>query len=293
MDFLTTNQFKVVGRLVSQNLQHNQSKTGKGGFISGNATVVANLDGKNNEFEISFFANQTTADGKESQLYVSYSKMGELVGKKVEITGSMRESRFWSSNANQMVSSQQLSGRFIRGVSETTADEGSFSMGGFVVDSLKEKTNKDGQVYRYDLALGQSNYKGDNMSKFVLHVNPSDMDIKMGVEKYQIGQTVEVHGILRFYVNQTTVEQKNEGGFGAPIVRTYVNKQHNFFITSGTAAIVDTAKGMYPSDVIRTLVGAYKARDVELAEKSKSSQPSESSVVEEETKVSSRQTSLI
>lgn len=291
MDVLTKNSFKVVGKLVSQDLKTGQKKDGKGGFISGKVVVLSVLDGKNNEFEISFYANQSTKDGKDSQLFTSYSKLGELVGKKVEITGDIRESRFWSANANQMVSSQQLSGRFVRGVSETTTDEGSFELGGFVVEGIKEKTNKDGDVYRYDMTLGQSNYKGDNMSRFVLHVNPVDVEIKRGVEGYNVGQTVEVYGNLRFYVTRTEVEQKNEGGFGTPIVRTYVNKQHNFFITGGTAAIVDAAKGMYPSDVIRSLVSAYKARDVELANSAKSSD--DGAAVEEDTKVSFRQSSLI
>jgi len=291
MDFLTKNTFKVVGKLVSQDLKVGQRKDGKGGFISGNAVVVANLDGRDNEFEISFFTNQSTKDGKESQLFTSYSKLADLVGKKIEVTGDIRESRFWSSNASQMVSSQKLSGRFVRGVSETTADEGSFELGGFVVDVLKEKANKDGDIYRYDLTLGQANYKGDNMSRFVVHVNPADIEIKKGVEQYNVGQTVEVYGNLRFIVSKTEVEQKNEGGFGTPIIRTYVNKQHNFFITGGTAAIVDAAKGMYPSEVIRTLVGAYKARDTELMNAAKSSDSAPA--VEEETKVSFRQNSLI
>lgn len=294
MDFLTKNTFKVVGKLVSQDLKVGQRKDGKGGFISGNAVVVANLDGRENEFEISFFTNQSTKDGKESQLFTSYSKLGDLVGKKIEVSGDIRESRFWSSNANQMVSSQKLSGRFVRGVAETTEDEASFELGGFVVEELVEKKNKDNDVYRYDLTLGQANYKGDNMSRFIVHVNPSAIEIKRGVEQYHVGQTVEVYGDLRFIVTKSTVEQKNEGGFGAPIVRTYVNKQHNFFITGGTAAITDAAKGMYPSDVIRSLVGAYKARDTELMNDAKSSSSSSSaSPVEEETKISFRQNSLI
>lgn len=289
MDLLRTNTFKVVGRLQSQDLKIGNKKSDGSAFISGKAIIVANLGGKSNEFEVSFFTNQKTKDGKESQLFTSYSKLGDLVGKKVEITGDIRESRFFSSNANQMVSAQQLSGRFVRGVSESTADEGSFEMGGFIVETLKEKTNKNNEVYRYDLALGQSNYSGNGMSRFVLHVNPADVDIVNGVKGYQVGQTVSVHGDLRFTVDVVTAEKKNEGGFGEAIVRTFTNKQHNFFITGGTAAIVDAAKGMYPMDVIKTLVAAYKAHDVELAEKGKSS----SVPVEDAPVVTNRQTSLI
>lgn len=293
MELLRTNTFKVVGRLVSQDLKQGNRKDNGAGYISGKATVIANLGGRDNEFEISFFANQLTQDGKESQLFSNYSKLGELVGKKVEITGDIRESRFWSRNANQMVSSQQLNGKFVHGVAESVADEGSFEIGGFVVEELKEKTAKDGSVYRYDLALGQSNYSGTSMSRFVLHVNPADAEIIRGVRNYQVGQTVRVNGDLRFYVEQIQSERKNEGGFGQPVVRVFTNKQHNFYITGGTAAIVDVNDGMYPSDIIRTLVAAYKAHDVELANKAKESAPRAAEPAQEEPKVSFRQTSLI
>lgn len=293
MDLLRTNTFKIVGKLVSQNLKTGNRKDNGAGFISGKAVVVSNLGGKDCEFEVSFFANQSTQNGKDNQLYVSYSKMSELIGKKVEITGDIRENRFYSARTNEMVSAQQLSGRFIRGVAETSADEGSFEVGGFVVESLKEKRNKNNEIYRYDLALGQSNYSGTNMSRLVFHINPSDVEIVKGVSAYQVGQTVSVYGDLRFYVETITTEKANEGGFGAPVVRTYVNRQHNYFITGGTAAIVAADKGMYPSDIIRNLVSAYKARDVELSSKAKESSAESAAVVKEEPKVSFRQTSLI
>lgn len=291
-DLLKQNTFKVVGRLVSQDLKILNKKTDGSGFISGNIIVEANLDGAKNEFEISFYANEKTQDGKVSSLYTQYSKLGELVGKKVEVSGDIRESRFWSSNANQMVSAQKLSGRFVHGVAETTNDDATWELGGFVVEGLKEKTNKDGDIYRYDLTLGQSNYKGDSMSRFVVHINPADAEIVAGVGKYNVGQTVQVNGDLRFTVTETRSERKNEGGFGEPVVRVYTNRQRNFFITGGSAPVTSVENGMYPSEVIRTLVGAYKAADVALADKAKSGNASHE---EEEvtTTVSNKQASLI
>ena len=292
-DLLKQNTFKVVGRLVSQDLKTLNRKDNGAGFISGNIIVEANLGGAKNEFEISFYANEKTQDGKVSTLYTQYSKLGELVGKKIEVTGDMRESRFWSSNANQMVSAQKLNGRFVHGVAETTADEGTWELGGFVVEGLKERTNKDGEIYRYDLTLGQANYKGDSMSRFVLHINPSDAEIVAGVGKYSVGQTVQVNGDLRFIVTETRSERKNEGGFGEPVVRVYTNRQRNFFITGGSAPIVSIENGMYPSDIIRNLVAAYKAADVQLAEKGKSGNGGSQQEEEVVTRVSNKQASLI
>ena len=64
MDFLTKNTFKVVGKLVSQNLKVGQRKDGKGGFISGDAVVVANLDGRDNEFDSEEFIIELTTDNE-------------------------------------------------------------------------------------------------------------------------------------------------------------------------------------------------------------------------------------
>jgi hypothetical protein len=291
MDLLKQNTFKVVGRLVSQDLKILNKKTDGSAFISGNVIVEANLDGAKNEFEISFYANEKTQDGKISALYTQYSKLGELVGKKIEVTGDIRESRFWSTNANQMVSAQKLSGRFVHGVAETTNDEGTWEIGGFVVEGLKERLTKDNEVYRYDLTLGQANYRGDSMSRFVLHINPADAEIIAGVAKYNVGQTVQVNGDLRFIVTETRSERKNEGGFGEPVVRVYTNRQRNFFITGGSAPITDPEKGMYASDVIRSLVAAYKAADVQLAEKGKNGGAAQEEEVV--TRVSNKQASLI
>ena len=291
MDYLKTNSFKVVGRLSSQDLEVKNRKDNGDAFISGKAIIIAELDGAKNEFEVSFYANKKTADGKDSSLFTSYSKLAELVGKKVEITGSISESRFWSTNANQMVSAQQLNGRFVHGVAESTSDEGTFELGGFVVKGLTERLNKNNEVYRYDLTIGQANYRGDNMACFTAHINPADRDIVNGVRGYEVGQTVRINGDLRFIVTETRSERKNEGGFGEPVVRVYTNRQRNFFITGGTAAIKDPEQGMYPADVIRTLVGAYKAHDVELSEKAKSSAPAQEA--EPEVRVTSKQTSLI
>lgn len=292
MGLLKTNTFKVVGRLSNVNLTNGNRKDNGAGFISGKATVISNLGGRDNEFEISFYANQKTKEQKDSQLYISYSKMNELVGKKVEVTGEIRENRYFSVNANQMVSSQQLSGKFIRGVAETTADEGSYELGGFIVDTLKEKVSKkDNSIYLYELTLGQSNYSDTGMNRFVLHVNPSDTEIIHGAQNYQIGQTVSVNGDLRFIVNVVQSQKDNTGGFGEPVTRTFTNRQHNFYIIGGSPVITDVEKGMYPSDVIKSLVSAYKARDVELAGKAKENNPAPA--VEESPKVTFKQTSLI
>lgn len=283
-----TNTFKVVGRLIKAEVRTGNRKDNGQGYVSVDATVQSTIGGKTNEYEISLFASQMTKDGKPSQLYTSYTKMPELEGKKVEISGEIRENRYFSSNLNQIVSSQQLSGRWVRGVSDTTADVATYELGGFIVKSLVERQNKAGEVYRYDLTIAQSNFAGNGISMFVLHVDPSRRDIISGVEGYNVGDTVRLNGVLAHTVETVVAASNNEGGFGEPVTRTYTNRQKNFFIEGGSAPIADDTA--YDSTTIKTLIDAYKANDVAL---SSSAPASSSSTSTADAPVTRRQASLI
>lgn len=283
-----TNTFKVVGRLIKADVRTGNRKDNGQGYVSVDATVQSTIGGKTNEYEISLFASQMTKDGKPSQLYTSYTKMPELEGKKVEISGEIRENRYFSSNLNQIVSSQQLSGRWVRGVSDTTADVATYELGGFIVKSLVERQNKAGEVYRYDLTIAQSNFAGNGISMFVLHVDPNRRDIISGVEGYNVGDTVRLNGVLAHTVETVVAASNNEGGFGEPVTRTYTNRQKNFFIEGGSAPIADDTA--YDSTTIKTLIDAYKANDVAL---SSSAPASSSSTSTADAPVTRRQASLI
>lgn len=287
--FQNKNEFKVVGRLTKATLKTGKSTRTGQEYVSATAVVVSNVNGVDNEYEITFFANQMTADNKVSALFTSYSKMPELEGKKVEIKGTLRENRFFSSSLNQIVSTQELSGRFIQGVPESAVDEGSWLISGFIAKSLVEKTNKNGEVYRYDLTVAQTNYDGKSLSMYTLHINPIHRNIVAALEKYEVGQTLRLNGSLNFKTEVVTVEDKNEGGFGGPVYKTYTNRQKNYFIEQGSAPIVDETK--YDSMTISDLISAYKAKDVELMEKGKTN--SEPVAVEKNQTITKRQTSLI
>lgn len=285
-----TNTFKVVGRLLNTDVRTGTLKSNGQEYISIDVTVQSTIGGKNNEFEISLFANKLTKDGKPSQLYTSYSKLPELVNKKVEISGDIRENRYFSSNLNQIISTQQLNGRWVRGVADSSTDEATYELGGFIVKSLVERQNKAGEVYRYDLTIAQSNYAGNGLSMYTLHVDPSRRDILAGVEGYNVGDTVRLNGNLNFTVETVTAASNNDGGFGEPVTRTYTNKQKNFFIEGGSAPIADDTA--YDNVTIKTLIDAYKANDVALTAKGSTSTSSAAPVVED-APVTRRQTSLI
>jgi hypothetical protein len=288
-EFLATNSFKIVGQLLKaeQNLRTDPN-TGVQS-ISVVATIVSTIEGKANEFTVRLFSKALTNDGKPNGLYATYSKMNELEGHKIEVSGSISENRYYSTTSEQMVSAQILNGRWVKGVPATTADEATFTIGGFVIKEVVEKTNKANEIYRYDIAIAQANYNGDNISVFNLNVDPNCVEVLNGVRTYRSGDTVKVVGDLTSVVETKTVEDTT-AGFGKKVYNTFTNTYKGYYITFGSNAI--TGEGQYDGMTIQRLVAAYKAKDTELMAKAKTSAPS-APVNTTPAPVTQRQTSLL
>lgn len=266
-NLLKNNSFKIVGILRDTDVTSKVSaRTGKT-FASGEINVVSKINNVENIFTIKLLAMEKTQEGATSKLYESYLKLNTLVGKKIEVNGSFAENRFYSVNNSQLVSRQELNGRFIRGVVDSTEDCATFEIGGFIAKSLTEKKNKKDEVYRYDLSIAQANYNEDNLSIFTLHVNPDNREVVNGINNYyQLGDTVLFTGNLVFTEETVVVESENTA-FGAPSVRQYVNKQYNYYITGGSNPYTDNAA--YSDEVKSALLAAYKANDVKIEAEAK------------------------
>jgi hypothetical protein len=283
------NSFKIIGTLDSADVTNGVRKDNGGQYVSVKAVVKSTIDGVENEFPIEFFASALTKAGTQSKLYDTYSKMADLIGKKVQIDGEIRENRYWSTNLGQMVSAQQLSGRWINGTPTNTPDSAVYEMSGFIISGITERKNKSGELYRYDISIGQSNYSGTGMSRFILHVDPSKRELVNGVEAYEVSDTVKVNGILRFTSTTRTVKEEGNS-FGSGLTRTFVDRQKNFFIEGGSAALTED-NGAYPAEKITELINAYKNHDQEIMKSSSSAKEAPSS--ETKPAVKSRQNSLI
>lgn len=286
---LRDNSFKIVGKLTNAEVTIGTRKDGAQQFVSTKATVQSNIAGVLNEFEVSFYSNERTMDGAENKLFATYSKLPDLIGKKVEISGFISESRFWSTKNEQLVSAQVLNGKWVKGVADVSADEASYILGGFIAKEVVEKKNKDGEIYRYDLTLAQSNYAGDNLSMYTVHVRPEDREILQGVQTYQAGNTVRVQGDLSFVIEEKVVEEKV--GFGKPVLRKFTNVTKGFYITGGSLPITDESS--YTSAVARTLIDAYKASDTERMTSAQTANATKTTVASNPAPVTQRQTSLI
>lgn len=291
------NSFHIVGKLTNADVKTGRRATDGEEWVSTTLTISNEVNGKSNEYEVNCFSYQMTKEGKESSFFKTYSTAKELVGKTVDVSGDLAENRYYSAALNQLLNPVRLNGKFIRGVVDTTPAVAEFTLGGFLAKPLTEQVNKNEEIYRYTVVLGQSNYKGDSMSLFTLHVSPADVDVVRGVESYDVGSTIELRGRLDFSVEQNTVTK--EQAFGKPITRVYTNRQKNFYIESGSDPIVGEEE--YAPDVIQTLLAAYNAAGTEIMNAAKNNAPkttttntpTNSTLKDNSTPVIKRQTSLI
>ena len=283
------NEFKVVGTLVSADNKIGARKSDGLGYIVTTAVVKVEVAGqKNRDFEITFKSNEKTTAGQPNKLYETYSKLPNLQGKKVEISGEIKESRFWSNNTGQIISVQKLEGKWVKGALPTEPDEASFIVGGFIARELQEKKNKDNEIYRYDLMIGQETYADSGVLQMLtLHVNPTAAEVVRGVKNYQAGQTVKLKGSLDWYTEVITREE--DSAFGK-ITKTYPNTYKNFYIEAGSNPLKES-DGAFDSATISSLIEAYKAKDATLMQSAASTAPEQPVV--NEAPVTKRQTSLI
>lgn len=263
------NTFTVVGTLKQVEYKNKEKQAEQ---VSSRATVESVIGGKTKTYEIEFFSKAVTQAGTPNKLYATYLDMEKNIGKKIKITGELRENRYYSSTKEAVVSTNVLSGRFVN-YDVKDSDIATFGFDGFVIRALSEKKNKDEEIYQYNISVAQEGYKEGSLVviNFNVSVAPEDMAIVDVIrDRYSVGSSVQIDGDLDFYTETTVSEVNREGGFGKPIVREYTNTYRNYFITSGSAPILsDDEKAFYNDEKINALVQAYKANDVELEKAAK------------------------
>ena len=264
-----TNSFTVVGHLKSVEYRNKDKQAEQ---VSAKATIESEIGGQTKEYDIEFFSKAVTAAGTPNKLYAAYIDLEKNIGKKIKVSGEFRENRYYSSTKEAVVSTNVLSGRFIN-YDVKDADSATFEFQGFVIKELTEKTNKDEEIYQYNIGIAQEGYKENTLTviNFNVSTEPESAEIVNVIrDQYALGCSVTITGDLDFYTKTTTSEINQEGGFGKPIVREYTNTYRNYFITGGSAPTSpDDEKAFYNEEKIATLAQAYKAHDVELEKEAK------------------------
>lgn len=263
-----TNRFEINGTLKDATVKEGRSKKTGSAFVTADLIMTSVINGVENEFTISFIANELDANKKPNRMYSALLHVKENVGTKLKVIGRIEENRYWSKKNSAIASYKRLRGSFFNKNTED-ADSATFELGGFIVKEASERRNKENQIYKYTIDLGQADYKGTSLSVFTLDIDPNHADVVHGVASYKMKDTVVFNGSLNFLVTKKEVEDTNSA-FGQPIVRVYTNRTSNFFITGGSKPIVEEGR-KYTDDIINDLVSDYKAKAEEITFNAKSS----------------------
>lgn len=301
MSLSRTNNVEIIGRLTDVEVREGEFPSNHHAYIEVNGNVRSTINGKDMVFPVRFFSAKMKADNTENKMYKSYLTIKpQLEGKIVRVQGGLSENRFYSTRDKQMHSSIRINGRFIAGRPESEPQKATFEISGALISSPLEKRSKnkdgsEGEVYRYDVQLAQSNYGENNIEVYTFNIRPTDAAIKKGFEdKIPVGTSLTLIGDLEFTEETVTREDNTNVFFGEPIVKTFTNHTRNLFIR--TAVGVNEGEE-YAADVLRGLIEAYKAKDKEIEEKAKSRESADSGssepAAESAPKVTTRQASLL
>lgn len=266
------NKITITGTLVENKLREGVAKNGKNtgkSYISGEIIVKSVIDGKDNLFPIRLYAFEQTKEGKENKLYASYRDLQKLLNRRITVSGTFSENRFWSEKTGQIASQQVLNGRFINEAKAGTPDGATYDFSGYVAKELVEKTNKENEIYAYELLVGQTNYTETEASFYRFHIDPSRTDIINSVrELYVTGSTVHFSGEIR-YVSENITKETTAVAFGSPQARNFVVTNRNYFITGGESPI--TGESAYDMEDMLAYKKANQAKDIEIQNKAKAS----------------------
>ena len=107
------NSFKIVGDLVEVNLDTKTSGRSGKDFISGKIVVKSLINGRQQLTEVELYSNKFKQDGTPNKLYDTYANLGALLNKRIRVSGELGESRFFSTQNSQLVSTVINRGRYV------------------------------------------------------------------------------------------------------------------------------------------------------------------------------------
>jgi hypothetical protein len=267
---LTKNNVYIVGELVEvKDFRTLQYGADNKNAVSANIIIKCNLGEQENLIEARTFISEMTSKGTVNKNYNTILNINNWLNKRVVISGGQLISdRFWAANSQQLINSTRVNFNLIREArKDENVDKATFEFGGFVYSPLAEVCDENGNTKYYQMTLGQSNYKEDNMFTVNFIVDKDNIGAINSISNhYEQYATVEISGLLQTIVTQSVKE--TPVAFGEPVVKTYNNVDKKYIITGGSEVI--TGEGEYTEEVLKNLLTAYKEEAASIQAKANS-----------------------
>jgi len=286
---LKTNEVSIVGTLVDVEGTPRVSREGED-FISLKLTVKSLIQDEENTdlpareqvTEISLYSKKLKKGTQElNKLYAKYINVPNLLGKRVSISGEIKEDKFFSERNGDMVSFNGVRGRFVQEAKPSEIDKADFSFAGYVRKPLAAKTNRDGEVIHYELQMAQANYNDKMPINVTLSIDKDNEGIiSILQEIYLAGVTGLLSG--EFLTTTSIVEktvQTDTASFGTPKTQVFTNVYKTLRVSGGNEPIPQEDSGAYKPDFMMELKTAYDKDSVKREEDAKNREEAGQSVI--------------
>lgn len=246
------NAFNVIGSVVQIDL----TDTSREGVPAAYGTLAVKTDLA--EVLINFYQSATYNSGKVNETYNILKNLTQ--GAIYEFQCSLDENKYVPPGSSDLVKSYRANLRFINKPREKDVLKSEFEYLGMVTQPIKPRTNQQGDVYAYEIFIGQPHYKAERgLNIFRFNVDPKNTAVLDYVtSNYTSGQTVHISGHMESV--QSIVTKEEEVLFGSPVSKTYVNKVDFYYITGGKEVL---AEMQFTPEQIKTLAEATKADDLQ------------------------------
>lgn len=246
------NSFKIVGDLVEVNLETKTSGRSGKDFISGKIVIKSLINGRQQLTEVELYSNKFKQDGTANKLYDTYANLGALLNKRIRVSGELGESRFFSTQNSQLVSTVINRGRYVAPADTGEKDITDFSFAGYIVKPLYEKNSKEGDLVAYEMLVAQANWNNTKPTLIKFTVAKDNKTAIGAIQRlYEKGMTVSVRGTVSVLTED--VEVSEQTAFGES-TRVYHNTYKNYLVQTGSQPL---DKGSYSPQDILELNRAY------------------------------------
>lgn len=213
------------------------------------------------EIVLNIYMSEVYRSGKENKSYTLLNELG--VGSFANFSCQLDENKFVPDGSTDISRSYRIRASFINKPRAGDVEEATFQYGGVVLSPLKEVTNKEGEVYRYDIMIGQPEYRKDDevhltgFNTVRFNVDPRNNNMIEAVRSTLSPlDTVKINGNIVSEITTTQVVEEALIGEGRTI--TY---QNNFTSFNITGAVVVPENQVYSEEQINFLIANTKTAD--------------------------------
>lgn len=249
------NILTVTGKVESTEIRKGTGT--KGRYVAGTINIKAGED----VFIVNMYQGEKYGNGNDNPNFLAFQEL--VNGQRISVSGNLTQNRYYSSENKEIRSSQRIDGRFINTPRQNDEDGLIFEYTGFVTSPIREITNAEGEIERYEFKLAQAKYRSEQgVDVIAFSVDPKNTSILNGIESnYTVGATARISGRGKSVI--VTSQKPAQGLFGEDVAPVSQSVFTAFFVAGGKHVLESQT---YTAEEIDFLTKATQDNDVAIKE---------------------------